>query len=124
MTMPRSGATTMKMIILKTPENITEPVPELTIAAPTSPPTSVCEELDGSPHHHVIRFQTMAATRAAAITLRFITSGSTTPFPIVVATLRGKMVKAIKLKVAARRTAEKGDSTFVETTVAIAFAES
>jgi hypothetical protein len=41
-----------------------------------------------------------------------------------VATLRGKTVKAIKLKTAARRTALNGERTFVETIVAIELAES
>jgi hypothetical protein len=41
-----------------------------------------------------------------------------------VATLSGKIRKATKLKVAARPTAAIGDKTFVETTVAIEFAES
>jgi len=62
--------------------------------------------------------------RAAAITVRLITSGSTTPFPIVVATLSGKTRNAIKLNVAANPTADKGDKTFVDTTVAMELAES
>ena len=47
-----------------------------------------------------------------------------TPVPIVVATLQGKIRHARKLNVAARTTAESGERTFVETTVAIEFAES
>jgi len=43
---------------------------------------------------------------------------------MVVATLRGKIRNAIKLKKAAMTTAVNGDNTFVETTVAIEFAES
>ncbi len=74
--------------------------------------------------HHVIRFHVIAATSAAAITVRLITSGLITPFPIVVATLSGKIRNAIKLKKAAITTAAKGERTFVETTVAIEFAES
>jgi hypothetical protein len=114
----------MKAAIFSTPPIIIESGPELARAAPTKPPTSVCDELEGNPHHHVIRFQVMAAIRAAAITVRFTTSGSITPLPIVVATFRGKTVKAMKLKTAARRTALKGERTFVETIVAIEFAES
>ena len=43
---------------------------------------------------------------------------------MVVATLSGNTVNAIKLKKAAIETAASGESTFVETTVAIEFAES
>jgi len=122
--MPRRGAITIKIIILITPAITTEIQPELATAAPTSPPTSVCEELDGSPSHHVSRFHAIAAIRAAAMTVKLMTSGLITPFPIVVATLRGNITKAIKLKKAAIVTAAIGDSTLVETTVAIEFAES
>jgi len=121
---PRKGATTMKTTIFNTPEKITESIPELAIAEPTSPPTRVCEELDGKPRSHVKRFHEIAATSAAAMTVRFITSGSITPFPIVVATFNGKTVKAIKLKKVAIKTAENGERTFVDTIVAIEFAES
>jgi hypothetical protein len=43
---------------------------------------------------------------------------------MVVATLRLKIAKARKLKTAAKKTAMMGVNTFVETTVAIEFAES
>lgn len=121
---PRSGEMTMKATIFITPLVTIEPGPALTRAAPTRPPTSVCEELEGNPHHHVSRFQVIAAMSAAAITDRLSTSGSTTPFPIVAATFRGKIVNAIKLKKAAMETAAKGERTLVDTTVAIEFAES
>jgi len=121
---PRKGAITIKATILITPDITTDLTPELTMAEPTSPPTRVCEELDGKPNHQVIRFHVIAATSAAAITVRLIISGSITPFPIVVATLKGNTVNAIKLKKAAIATAANGDSTFVDTTVAMEFAES
>jgi hypothetical protein len=63
------------MTILIIPAIITELQPEQATAAPTKPPTRVWEELDGSPNHHVIRFQEIAATTAAAITVRLRTSG-------------------------------------------------
>jgi len=84
----------------------------------------VCDELEGKPHHHVRRFHTIAATTAAAIRCIFIMSALMTPFPIVVATLRGKIRKARKLNVAASPTAARGESTLVETTVAMELAES
>ena len=118
------GAININETILRTPPVITDPQPELATAAPINPPTSVCDELDGRPHHQVIRFHIIAAIKAAPITLRFITSGSTTPFPIVVATFNGKTRNATKLKNAAIPTAATGDSTFVETMHAIELAES
>src|SRR5450759_1194460 len=124
MTIPSNGAITIKTTILITPAIITELHPELATAAPTNPPTSVCEELEGKPNHHVTRFHAIAATKADAITVRFITSGLMTPFPIVVATLRGKTKNATKLKKEAIPTAATGERTLVETTVAIEFAES
>ena len=114
----------MNATILTTPPITIELIPELAVAAPTSPPTRVCDELDGNPHHQVIKFHPMAAISAAAITVRFITSVLTTPLPMVVATFKGKIRKATKLKVDANITAEKGDNTFVETTVAMELAES
>ena len=103
---------------------ITELHPELATAAPTKPPTSVCDELEGSPYHHVNKFQIIAAINAAAITVRLIASVLITPFPIVVATFNLKMRNAMKLKNAAIVTAAIGESTFVETIVAIELAES
>jgi hypothetical protein len=123
-TTPRRGATTIKIMILTTPLTITELHPVLATAAPTRPPTNVWEELEGSPYHQVTRFQIMAATSAAAITVRLITSGFITFLPIVVATLRGNTTNAMKLKKAAILTAATGDKTFVETIVAIELAES
>jgi hypothetical protein len=84
----------------------------------------VCDELEGNPPHQVIRFHIMAAHTAEKIKVRLMIPGSITPLPIVVATFRGNIRNAIKLKVAARVTAAIGESTFVETTVAIELAES
>src|SRR5262249_51545295 len=41
-------------------------VPACATTAPASPPTSACEELDGIPYHHVMRFQIDAPMRAAS----------------------------------------------------------
>lgn len=121
---PITGEIKIKAAIFKTPDNTTDEKPASATAAPTRPPTRVCEELEGKPHHQVSKFQTIAAIKAANITFRLITSGSTMPLPIVVATVSGKTRNAIKLKKAASKTATKGESTFVETTVAMEFAES
>jgi hypothetical protein len=124
MIIPNIGAININITILITPAIITESKPELAIAAPTSPPTRVCEDLEGIPYHQVIRFHVIAARIAAAITVRFMTSGFITPLPIVAATLRGNIRNATKLKKAAIITAAKGERTFVDTTVAIELAES
>ena len=46
------------------------------------------------------------------------------PLPMVLATCRPKKRKATKLKKAAQRMAQRGESTRVETTVAMELAES
>ena len=119
---PRIGDIKINAVTLSTPLSTIAPPPALTRVAPTNPPTNVCDELDGKPKYQVTKFHTIAAVNAAAITVRFITLGSTIPFPIVVATCREKTQTAAKLKNAASETALKGDSTLVDTTVAIEFA--
>jgi len=121
---PKTGAIMIKMAILKIPAKTIAFIPEQANAAPAKPPTSVCEELDGIPHHHVKRFQIIAADIAAAMVAKLITSGFTIPFPMVVATVSGNIKKAIKLKNAAHQTAANGDNTLVETIVAIELAQS
>jgi hypothetical protein len=123
-TIPTIGDMKIKRTIFNIPLKTKALVPALIKVAPINPPTKVCEELDGKPNHQVIRFQVIAATSAAAITVKFITSGFTTPLPIVVATCKLNTNTATKLKKAANKTALNGDKTFVETTVAIEFAES
>ena len=44
------------------------PTPAFATPAPTSPPISACELLEGMPAIQVTMFQTMAPTRAAKIT--------------------------------------------------------
>src|SRR3972149_6053609 len=66
----------------------------------------------------------MAPTRAAVITGTVTEVGSTTPLPMVSATCKPKKRKAMKLKKAAHPTAQRGDKTRVETTVAMELAAS
>ncbi len=40
------------------------PVPVFATTAPTMPPISACDELDGMPYHHVTRFQKIAPINA------------------------------------------------------------
>jgi hypothetical protein len=122
--MPIIGAMKIKTIILMTDDANTAVNPALVMAAPTSPPIIVCEELDGIPNHQVARFQIMAAVKPLPITVRSTTYGSIIPFPMVFATWRPSTRNATKLKNAAQTTAHFGDKTLVDTTVAIEFAAS
>src|SRR5579884_2684073 len=54
--------------------------------APHRPPISACDELDGRPNHHVIRFQTIAPSNAAMIVSDVTNFVSTNPPEIVFAT--------------------------------------
>ena len=66
----------------------------------------------------------MAPMSAPKITRQSTTSGAMRPVPMVWATCSPKNRKAMKLKNAAQMTAMLGESTRVETTVAIEFAAS
>ena len=66
----------------------------------------------------------MAPISPPRTTSELTTVMSISPEPIVLATAVPKTKAATKLKKAAQKTAAKGDSTRVETTVAIEFAES
>src|SRR5688572_11609400 len=95
------------------------------IAEPHRPPISACEDEDGSPRHQVIRFQTIAPSRAQMITceVTLTTPVSIRPEAIVLAT--AVPAKApIRFMTAARITAWPGDSTLVATTVAMELAVS
>ena len=87
------------------------------------PPMSAWLELDGSPRSHVTRFQVIAPTSPARMTLSVTASGSTIPVAIVAATLSETNAPA-KFSTDAMRTAVRGESARVETLVAIAFAVS
>jgi hypothetical protein len=52
--------------------------PSATSTAPTIPPISAWEELEGSPKYHVIRFQAIAPTSPANTASRLIEDPSTT----------------------------------------------
>ena len=59
------------------------PAPAFATPAPTSPPISACELLDGIPTRHVMMFHAMASMRAAKITRGSMTLAVTIPVPIV-----------------------------------------
>ncbi len=82
------------------------------------------DELVGRPKYQVIRSQVMAPNSPEKITAKVTTLMSIIPEPIVFATAVPKPNAATKLKKAAQTTACPGDSTRVDTTVAIEFAAS
>jgi hypothetical protein len=124
MIIPKIGARMMKTPILRSPGTMKTLKPAWATAAPANPPTRACEELVGMPAYQVIKSQAIAPTSPEKITYVVTEPGSTTPFPIVVATCSPKKRNAIKLKNAAQRTARPGLRTRVETTVAIELAAS
>ena len=62
------------------------PKPALDKPAPIKPPTRAWEELEGSPHHQVSRFQAIAPLSAPMITDMSTIFGSIMPLPMVPAT--------------------------------------
>jgi hypothetical protein len=105
------------------PCQLTPLSPDCASAAPTSPPISACEEEDGRPSHHVIRFQTIAPTTAASTVCGVTDPASMIPVPTVFATAVVTNAPA-RFASAAMRTASRGESARVETEVATAFAVS
>ena len=85
---------------------------------------SACEDEVGSPHHQVSRSQTMAPIKPASTTYWVTMSSWIMPLPMVLATAVPSRKAARKLKTAAHTTASRGDSTRVETTVAMLLAAS
>src|SRR6185503_19163190 len=93
------------------------------IAAPHNPPTNAWLELDGSPSHQVKSPQMIALSNAQSTVSIETYCVSTSPLPIVDATAV-PIIAPSKFQPAAQMTATRGVSTFVETTVAMAFAVS
>src|SRR3954452_780313 len=121
---PTTGDSTIATSVLVSPLHTTADRPAFANPAPTSPPISACELLEGMPSPQVIRFQTMAPISAPKITRSSIRLGSMMPVPMVLATCRPNTANATKLKNAAQITAYCGRSTRVETMVAIELAAS
>src|ERR687884_1280605 len=105
------------------PSPLTASAPSAANAAPTTPPISACDELDGSPNHQVARFQAIAPIRPANTTVVVIAPGSTIPDATVAATF-SEMKAPAKFSTAESSTANRGDMARVDTDVAIAFAVS
>src|SRR4029079_3546215 len=84
---------------------------------------SACDELEGSPNHHVSRFQVIAPSSAARIVFGVARFASMIPLPTVVATAVVTNAPA-RFASDAIATALRGESAFVETEVATALAVS
>ena len=110
-------------ILWATPCQSTPFSPDWTNAAPTSPPISACEELDGRPNHHVSRFHAIAPTRAATSVCIVARLASMIPFATLFATAVVTKAPA-RLATDATSTATRGVTARVPTEVAIAFAVS
>src|SRR5205085_5881758 len=116
---PRPGSTTLATM----PLPWTKAGPWATSMAPIRPPMSACVEELGKPRRHVIRFHTMAPTRAAPTTVSVTACVCTMPLPTVAATFVVRNAPA-RLSTAASRTATRGFRARVETEVAMALAAS
>ena len=114
----------MNTAMVRRPSHTRTPNPALATAAPAIPPIRACDDEVGSPRKNVIRFHVIAPMSAAKISPIEITLWSTTSLAMVFATWVPKTRNATKLKNAAHATARRGDSTRVDTTVAIEFAAS
>src|SRR5918999_2799900 len=97
--------------------------PAAATADPDTPPIRAWLELVGSPRYHVIRSQVIAPTRPARTTSGVMKSASTIPFATVAATANDANAPR-KFRIAAPRTARRGETARVDTLVAIAFAVS
>src|SRR5512140_2680134 len=97
-TRPSSGDRMIADEVLISPCAMITLQPALASAAPTSPPTSACDDDEGLPNHQVIRFQAMAPHSAPKITALSTIAGSTIPEPTVFATATPKNRNAMKLK--------------------------
>src|SRR3954471_5181992 len=119
-----TGATSAGTITFPSrPSQSTADVPACASIAPTTPPINACDELDGRPAHQVTRFQTIAPTRPAKITVRVTSPASTMPLAIVAATCSERNAPT-KFRTAAPPTATLGGRARVEIDVATTFAVS
>src|SRR3954452_17956468 len=102
---PTTGDSTIAISVLVSPPHTAAESPPLAMPAPTSPPISACELLEGIPNPQVIRFQTIAPISAPKITRSSMMLGSMMQVPMVLATCSPNTPKATKLKKAAQNTA-------------------
>src|SRR5436190_9143017 len=120
----RIGAITAGIRTLpSTPSPRTALAPAYAQAAPTTPPISACDELDGSPKYQVIRLHEIAPMSPANTTVVVIAEEETMSWATVAATA-SEITAPTKLSTAAKPTASRGDIARVEIAVATTFAVS
>src|SRR6478672_1566441 len=66
---PTSGAITIKTAVLMIGSLLIAPQPPYATAAPAKPPIKVCEEEEGIPNHQVSKFQMIAAINPEKMTI-------------------------------------------------------
>src|SRR5512143_801361 len=120
---PKTGDIRSDVRILMVPPTFKMLEPPCAMAAPAIPPKSACEELTGRPMRMVMMFHRMAEINAEIMTTSVTAFGSTIPVPIVFATAVERKAPRMFMP-AARTTAVIGDRTLVDTTVAMALAQS
>lgn len=91
--------------VVPRPGQTIAPRPAFAVPAPTGPPTSAWELLDGMPASQVSTFHTMAPISAPNTTWASMAPASTMPVPRVATTLRSNTRNATKLNAAAQNTA-------------------
>ena len=109
MIMPTSGASTIKLAVLRMMGEFTAFQPPAAMAAPANPPIRVWEEEEGIPYHQVRRFQRIAAINPERMThnmlLVWISAGFTVLATVSATPWSLNMKNATELKMAAQRTA-------------------
>src|SRR3954454_5810258 len=111
------------MTLPSTPSPSIAPAPFAANIAPTTPPMSACDELEGSPARHVTRFHTIAPISPAKTIVSVISPVSTMPLAIVAATCNDRNAPT-KFRIDAPPTATRGGSARVEIEVATTWAVS
>ena len=115
---PMRGDRNSAVRIFNNPSTRIAENPAATTAAPSSPPSSAWDELDGIPRYHVTRFQITADIRAAITTVCVMASATSKELPMVVATATPNKKGPTKTAPAAIISATLGRSAREEITVA------
>src|SRR3954468_20881737 len=122
----RIGATIAGTMTLPTrPPGTRASVPWAATAAPTTPPISACDELDGRPKYQVTTFHVIAPiSPLKMIAGSLVTAAGSTIPPGIVAATASEMNAPAKLSSDARPIAMRGGSARVEIEVATTLAVS
>src|SRR5579884_654927 len=109
-----TGERTAGMMTLPTSAaHLTPALPTAASSAPITPPIRACEELEGSPKYHVMRFHTIAPVRPANVIVSVTLAVATMQLATVAATF-SEMNAPAKFSTAAMPMAVRGDSARVD----------